>query len=280
MKPGRVEIVSNVIPAKSNWLLNLGLVFEALHGSFNVKLTIGCSMHVHVSPRGPEDTGNDKKYTIAQIKGIMKAVFFFDDAITRIMPADRKENAWAISNAKAPKTPARVRNAYSAVNQKSWGPLFAIIDKVKSTGAVNIELAGNRYMSWNFGNLADQCGTVEFRRPPGVDSADKAMYWVAFTLGFVAGALSTQWIVDQTSTTIPSVIDLGIFIQKGVDTQGEVTAGAADFTRMVEDTSPATVYTVQELEEIERKKTAKAQRLSPFVEVKCCNLIYSFTSFY
>jgi hypothetical protein len=46
-----------------------------------------------------------------------------------------------------------------------------------------------RYSSWNFTYVVKDCGTVEFRRPPGCAKASDAAHWIGFAMSFVQGAL-------------------------------------------------------------------------------------------
>jgi hypothetical protein len=107
--------VSRVLSTNIDWYRELELVF---------------AMHVHVSPNNPDGS----KYTITQLRGILKGLSYFDNAITSIMPAERKENEWAVSNVQGRSAKPKLKNAYALVHTKSWKPLFTIFDKVAKQG--------------------------------------------------------------------------------------------------------------------------------------------------
>lgn len=67
-------------------------IFKTLAGGCDILLTKGCSMHVHVAPN------MEGQWTPTTLPGPVKGIAVFDDAITKIMPADRKVNPWCRSN--------------------------------------------------------------------------------------------------------------------------------------------------------------------------------------
>ena len=83
-------------------------------------------MHVHVSPSA-EPKGREDKWSTQQLNNIIKALSYFDDPITRIMPPERKINPFAASNIlsdKVAKGNPILRTLYQQVQQKTWKPLF------------------------------------------------------------------------------------------------------------------------------------------------------------
>ncbi|RYO99400.1 hypothetical protein DL764_006822 [Monosporascus ibericus] len=134
---------------------------------------------------------------------------------------------------------------------------------------IHRELHGSdRCMSWNFSNVTDECGTIEFRRPPGVGSAANARHWAGFALAFVSQAMATDW--GSVSSASPknhvSVLHLARFVGSGEDRLEPPSRGALQRHAIREDTRPATVYSIHELAVIKRKKAAKEKEGSPFVQ--------------
>lgn len=247
-----------------HWQDEVGRVFRIMDRYCNIQLTKSCSMHVHVSP---SVAGIDQRpYTMDNIKNILKAISYFDDAITGIMPADRKVNEYAMSNFQSNEAPPAIRKVYGKVPQDTWKPLFKIFDKAKLVQHVLIEISPSKFMSWNFKHLVQPCGTVEFRRPPGVRSATAANHWVAFTLGFVSEALRADWSPLQNTKDCATVNSLRQFVIEGVKRLEQACQGALITERIVVDNSPPTVYSAAELESIKRKKAAKANMPSPFAQ--------------
>ncbi|KAK4248642.1 hypothetical protein C7999DRAFT_13395 [Corynascus novoguineensis] len=259
-----IEFVSRVLSTNIDWQKELRSLFRVLHAECKLRLTTGCSMHVHVSPY-------DGRYTAEHLRKICKALCYFDNAITRVMPAERKNNCWATSNVsgRGVAVNQKLKKAYSLLPAQSWKYLFELFDKTVTPKHVYQLLSGNyesRYVSWNFENVTQPCGTVEFRRPPGADSAAKAIHWAGFTLGFVARALAMDWAPFVSLKTVGSVTDLEQFIIQGLQKLGPTSQPAALGRRIVEDTSAPTVLTPAQLSAIERKKKNKDKSKSPFVE--------------
>ena len=254
--------MSRVLSTTTDWQNELRDVFEVLHDECKVRLTTGCSTHVHVSPY-------DGRYTAGQLQKICEALCYFDNAITKVMPAERKDNPWTTSNVagRSPSVNEKLKRAYTLVPAHSWAYIFKLLDKTTPKHVHDMLSGGwrSRYCSWNFENVMEACGTIEFRRPPGADSPDRSIHWTAFTLGFVARALATDWAPYASLKTVGSVADLERFILGGISTLGPTMNGALR-GRIVEDTSPPTVLTAEELGAIERKKKNKDRVKSPFVE--------------
>ncbi|KAI0146883.1 hypothetical protein GGR57DRAFT_506326 [Xylariaceae sp. FL1272] len=182
----RVEIVSRVFGTEEKWQLEVDAVFEALRRGWDTCLTQGCAMHIHVS------RGIEKKYTIADIRRILKWTALEDDAITKIMPPHRKNNAWAASNFRSEEAPEVWSKHFKAIGTDTFAPLFKEFDNIKFLEMVYRATGEKRNLSWNFSNLGAQCGTIVFRQPPSVETAAGAEHWVGVTIGFMAHALNTD----------------------------------------------------------------------------------------
>ncbi|KID76068.1 hypothetical protein MBR_04003, partial [Metarhizium brunneum ARSEF 3297] len=116
----------------------------------------------------------------------------------------------------------------------------------------------NKYVSWNFKHLGSECGTVEFRRPPGVKDARSALYWVAFTLGFLEGAMGQDWSNVKEEKTHGTFLDPRIIIHGGLKRLGPTCAGIIDnMDDIREEKSQPTPATRQEKEVIAAKKREK-----------------------
>ncbi|KAI0104179.1 putative amidoligase enzyme-domain-containing protein [Nemania sp. FL0031] len=265
----RIEFISNVLSSMEPWSQTIENFFDALHAFCDITLTRGCSMHIHVSPSRTGET----PYTLQQLQRLMKGISFYDDAITRIMPPDRKDNQWAESSFQGPHALSNLKTAYESVPSASWKPLFSIFDKVKLKPMAYICLGENRSVSWNFANVMAACGTVEFRRPPGVKTAKEARFWAAFTLGFVRNSLDTDWAPFNSVVSYLNVKDLENFIRTGALTLGSITLESLGQIPIEENKSLPTVYSASELALIKQKKATKEDMESVFVRKVCTNLL-------
>lgn len=267
-----MEFVSRAIASDDNWQVEFDRLYEFLDSNCHIKVTKGCSTHVHVSPsakpRG-QGQGQDDKWTYSDLRSIMKAISYYDDPITKVMPADRKQNPFAKSNMKV-EPPSKY---YPDVSTKSWKPLFKYYDdalpKDISTRRAHATMGGDRRVSWNFEHITENCGTIEFRRCPGCDTADEAKRWVIFTLGFLCQARANgkdidwgvNWCVYQDLKKHPSVKDLGFFVNNGAERLWD-PANRRALGRIVEDTSKATVFPAEEIRKMKQLEDGK----SPFAE--------------
>ncbi|XXG97193.1 hypothetical protein Hte_003488 [Hypoxylon texense] len=250
--PGSAEAAT----APEDWQGEVDRVFTGLLDDWDIRLTTGCSMHIHVSTGTTDET----RFTSDQALRIVKGVAIYEEAITKIMPADRKNNEWAMSNFRDRKSPVYLRQLYAAVPTHTWAPFFEQLENFKKKEMVYMGLGENKYVSWNFGHLALDCGTVEFRRPPGVRSAAEAKHWAGVALGFVSQAIVTDYRPAKTSSQYPSVNSLFDFVMGGIDRLGSISIGVANTRALVEDRSAATVHTAAELQAIARKKAEKSRR--------------------
>ncbi|KAI1465084.1 uncharacterized protein F4812DRAFT_439479 [Daldinia caldariorum] len=63
-------------------------------------------------------------------------------------------------------------------------------------------ISPSKYFAWNLQPSKDgKSGSIEFRRPPGVDTAKKAKHWIAFTMAFVwmSVKFSPEAFIDASS---------------------------------------------------------------------------------
>ncbi|KAG8404847.1 hypothetical protein J3459_016657 [Metarhizium acridum] len=257
----RLELVSRCMTTDVDWQKEITTVFDTIRRIGDIQLTKGCSTHVHVSPsRG----GN--RYQIGQLRSIMKAIAYFDRAVTAAVPADRKENEWAASNFKEKSCNRTYAELHGNISSLTWGPLFQKFDGVRLPALIPADVFHNRYVSWNFKHLGSECGTVEFRRPPGVEDARRALYWVAFTLGFLEGAMGFDLSDVKEERKHGTFQDLQERIFDGLTRLGPTCAGIIGRVDGIgEYKSEPTPASREEKEVIAAKKTEKLDKESNFV---------------
>lgn len=231
-------------------------------------------MHVHVSP----GVGHENRYTMDEVKQLLKGIAYWDEAITKVMPAERKATPWAYSSSNPPdlagdrtehqviKKLSQGIQDFNQVPTRGWQQVFQRFDRMKMRQMVFAEFnGGSRYQSWNFAHLVDQCGTVEFRRPPGVRSAREATKWVALALGCVRASLSFDWTAKGRVQHHANVADFTKFVKSGLEALGRYIDNALEDGALREDRAPASVFSRDELRRIEKKKAEKKGKASAFV---------------
>ncbi|KAL4918308.1 hypothetical protein BDW62DRAFT_200934 [Aspergillus aurantiobrunneus] len=230
------------------------IYFSQIWLCFDIKLTPGCSMHVHVS--------QENRFQCEDLQKIIKSIIYYDGPVTDIVPPERKNNEWAKSNIDHLREWSMCRPSNP---QDSWSRVFNPIDTKRPMGKLIMGLCDDTYLSWNFSNLPHNCGTMEFRRPPAVCTSREANHWVSVALGFISHALGRgDWGQIKTSSSYPSVSGLDASIRLGLQYLGPMSQGA--LLPVVADKNPAIRATPAELEEINQKKHLKRNKKSLFVE--------------
>lgn len=257
---GRVELISRAISSDNQWQGEFDRVFAALDSWCDMIRTTGCSMHVHVSPSA-EPKGKEDLWAHGHLNKIMKALSYFTIPVNKIMPAERKNNPYAMQNmlsdSVAEKRPEMIA-AYKMVEAESWKPLFDIYDSEMKKAihrAMAFRIMGEcRQVAWNFAHIKNDCGTIEFRQCPGITTSIPAKHWASFTLGFIYAAAfqtDTDWTQIAVKKTHPSVEDLDSFTRVG--TEGLEVESQGALMPLQEDTSESKVRTAPELAKILEK---------------------------
>ncbi|KAK2822999.1 hypothetical protein FQN49_007570 [Arthroderma sp. PD_2] len=253
------EIISRVLYTnRGNWEGQIDSVFQVLHADCEIKLTPGCAMHVHVSP-------DEVKYDAKRLKNIIMAGIYYENPLATIMPPIRKNNPWARPNVQV------LQGCMEKINmvpQKTWALLFDEYQKLQMRQQVLLAIdTGNRQVSWNFSNVASTCGTIEFRRPPGVKTSADAKHWAALTLGYMANAMELQnWDAIKKTKTHPTTNDLRNAINRGAQYLDRPVTGALRPALMADINSPPTVFSAAYMAKIKQKMAKKANKRSVFVE--------------
>ncbi|EFE40276.1 hypothetical protein TRV_04970 [Trichophyton verrucosum HKI 0517] len=224
--------------------------------SCDVHLTKGCATHVHVAPAGG-------KYTLSQVKNIVKGTIYYESPVMRIMHEDRKENPWAQPNANIiPGCMTKIKN----VSQGGWSPIFDEFKDHKFVATIVTAVCPDRNVSWNFQNLTDS-GTMEFRRPRGVDNPDAAKHWIAFTVGFMANVIREEnWDAISHTKTHPSTDRLRAVVVRGATSINLPVHSFLVPALMADNNKAATVLTKEERAIIRQKMAKKKNKRSLFVE--------------
>ena len=209
---GGVEIISPPISVSNQWQNEIRAVFAAIGAQFDLWTHPRTSSHVHVSP-GPNLRAI---YTNRQLVGVAKGALYWEKALTRLLPHDRRNNAYA-----KPNHTVFANREYNQITRRGWGPVFRKVDNlmaecaryrglvrnqkfcfcVKFAGgnifAANRKKRSERYLSTNLLPFTHQ-RSVELRRQGGVASAESAIHRVRMSssshlcpLSAVSGAVGS-----------------------------------------------------------------------------------------
>lgn len=162
------------------------------------------------------------------------------------------------------------------VSKNTWAPVFDHYEVNKDLFHLRAVLGeAERYVSWNFLNITDICGTIEFRRLPAVKTSEDAKHWAAFALGFVAGAITVEnWKEIGRTTHHPSTDYLRGIITRGARSINPSIEACLHQSLLGDNNEPPTVRSAAELRKIEQMMEEKNKKPSVFVENARFMLIY------
>ncbi|EFX06128.1 hypothetical protein CMQ_4197 [Grosmannia clavigera kw1407] len=182
-----VESISPILFPKKDWRYDLCHLYEIISSKFEIKVGACCGTHVHISP----DTTPGRRWTLDELKSIVKTIAYFNVGVVDMLPPERKQNRYAVPNFCHRDSPHNVRGLHAtACSTGDYGPLFSHIDQVVSPGAF-AHYFPNRWWEFNFSNITDDsssCGTIEFRSAPGSEKVDTAIHWALWLMSFAASA--------------------------------------------------------------------------------------------
>jgi hypothetical protein len=193
-----------------------------------------CSTHVHLSPRSiptfSKQTGQfigmARGWDLERVKRVCVGSFFFEPAITGILPPHRQHSEFAEQYRDLPNFLKSFGSSLNDFKKDAYGESKYIIQslqEMKKTSRMTEVQGGGRYWGWNFKNLVanklggEAYGTIEFRRPPGSPTAEDALMWIEFATTFTVACIEygdELYAIIPTPTTT-SVSELTKFLVKG-----------------------------------------------------------------
>lgn len=181
-----MEIVSRVMNIDEDWQTEITKIWEELHKNFYIETQSTCGTHVHLRPMDG--------FELSQLKNMAKVIAVFERNVRDAMPKERKDSKWAMSNVSQKELSPKLTQFYNQCrNSNDYNPLFRGIDFIISDEELSAIMSPGKIVTWNFRNVLNSCGTLEFRRPPQVVDAKSTCNWVAFALSFVSYALSSDF---------------------------------------------------------------------------------------
>ncbi|KAM7200866.1 putative amidoligase enzyme, partial [Naviculisporaceae sp. PSN 640] len=238
-----IELVSRVLHSEDDWQAELDKIFDILETHCEVKTTHSCGTHVHVSP------GQGQRFSDDQLRAVCKGLTYFEQPLLAILPGNRKDNKYCLSNILQP--PAEfgpefeLQSAWQSIPTNSWAPVLEILQKINRGNLESIFGGLGKCSAWNFVRclIEESSGTIECRRPPGIESAQQAKHWTGLVLGLFAESMSIDWSVEderiKSRHDHPSVDELKEFASRGLERLGTTCNSALVNEWMAEDRSRA-----------------------------------------
>ncbi|KAG6357495.1 hypothetical protein INS49_013372 [Diaporthe citri] len=169
-----VEFVSPILhyDATGIWRAHVQNLFKTMRELYLLESNRSCGFHVHLSPAAGA-------WSLQELKAICMAVVYFEDAFEAIVPEHRRGNQWIKSN--------RIDNPELA--SLPTAKIFERIKACKNAVEISDLMHSDRYYAWNFTNLYyGGKATIEWRRPPGVTTAEGSLVWAELAIDFLQSA--------------------------------------------------------------------------------------------
>ncbi|KAH6614450.1 hypothetical protein B0J18DRAFT_403896 [Chaetomium sp. MPI-SDFR-AT-0129] len=192
-----IELTTPLMSVSEQWQREINTVWDVLGKTFDFWIDKLCGFHVHIRP-GPT---RQSRYTLDQIVRTTKGTYFWEHALSRLVPQSRSWNEYALPNGTAFGGPEDM-----SVSNQGWMPLFSKIDRlaaVSESKLVDALKGGETSRGWtaklstNFCPLYEK-GTIEFRRQAGVASAMSTVRGILLAVTLHLSALRYNF--DRAST--------------------------------------------------------------------------------
>lgn len=183
------------------WRDQIGDMFNTLSIFSKFKGNESCGFHVHLSPARQKDP----KWKLEELQHICTAIIHFERAMAALLPTHRNGSFWAKTH----------RNNAPGFKGKSVADCIKLIKACEDINELVMLMNDGsiRYYAWNFQNLSEQkTGTIEWRQPAAITTAQGCKAWMELAITFVQAARTPG--VDCT-TFSATVEGLRGFLKKG-----------------------------------------------------------------
>ncbi|KAI9861194.1 MAG: hypothetical protein M1813_005367 [Trichoglossum hirsutum] len=205
-----VEIISPILShgeAGENWSRGIKQIFQALNERGGVQTNDSCGTHIHLSPQSGA-------WKLLDLKKLSCCILYFERAFEVLYPeAAQYHQSYSQAQRYEKYRIAANKNQHPRYAKANWtdNPKFSTacsknVDLILAKRDVVqlIELMNppdrpynrlgilDRNFAWNFSNLGQKKCTIEYRRPPGIKTANACIAWVALAIRFVKAALQVE----------------------------------------------------------------------------------------
>lgn len=175
---GGIEIISPILQASpgSRWRQHVQSMWSAVDAKYQIIPHKSCGTHVHISVA--------EGYNLGTVKRIAQAVIYFEPAFEALLPPDRRQNEYTMSN--------WIDNPHFGHRNKSRLESIATLESCSTIRQV-VELIcpeQNKYWGFNFLNIVnDPYATIEFRRGSACEAANGPLVWAELAMSFIQAAI-------------------------------------------------------------------------------------------
>ena len=241
-----VEVISPVLVdnfehAGEKWKPMVERIFQALNQRGDISTNSTCGTHIHLSP----ESGG---WSLENLRKLSCCVLYFERAFEVLYPEATKDHhfsdqEWRENYAENTR---KIKRAIHAKANRTDNYRFSDmykdnVDLIYETRKIDDDLISlmnpinkkykncptfDRAFAWNFTNLlSTKSGTIEYRRPPGVQGANACINWVRLAIAFVRAAIQVDDPVfpldnsQQKDSTEMQYVDVGLlkkFLETGL----------------------------------------------------------------
>ncbi|KAI0099790.1 putative amidoligase enzyme-domain-containing protein [Nemania sp. FL0031] len=175
-----LEAVSPILTT-FDWEEEIDLFWTAWRRVFHMpKKSTKCGAHIHISPCP------SKHFTMRELKDIAYGIVFYEPLVEELLPKDRRNNKYCELNTRHS---SKLLSYYQDDSDLPiiWDFIFDIefADDLRDFMQENTGDKKDRYVLWNFANIFDGSGTIEFRGGRGLRGPVRTKRWISFVVSFI-----------------------------------------------------------------------------------------------
>lgn len=181
-----MEAVSPIMKSSHRWEDTVAKFWEVMADLFDIKKNLTCGTHIHVAPW-------QARFTLQQAQTIAFACCYWEPYVVSFLPVERRDYGYCQRNTALA---SRMGYLYRKETPSAWKTIAHEIKRTNNFEELCTYMQGgmgsdHRKVLWNFQNLCNETGTIEFRGGRHMRGPNRTLRWVTFTIVFVLMALET-----------------------------------------------------------------------------------------
>jgi hypothetical protein len=185
-----IEAVSPILRVRGDWEDEIDTFWSAMRAVFHMpERSPKCGSHVHISP------GQGKRFKLSTLKKMAYGIVLYEPLAMQLLMANRTNNQYCQPNSRNSAPLARCAGNRAAMAR--------LIQSAATPEALRGVMQNNRYVLWNFDNIAaGKSGTVEFRGGRCLRGEVRTKRWIAFAVCFLCAMVDMNDIENPNGTKL------------------------------------------------------------------------------
>jgi len=194
-----MESVTPVLYFNHNWADTMRKFWDVLLRMFKVKKNLTAGTHVHVGK------GARSRFTLKEAKAIAFASCYYEPYVISLLPVERRDYRYCRRNTKVA---GRMGQLYRKRSESAISQIASDIKRKTNRKGLCTYVqggmdAGHRSVLWNFQNLMNKKGTIEFRGGRHMRGPRITLRWITFVIVFVLMALEENLLYSRQHYRVP-----------------------------------------------------------------------------